>query len=350
MTTTIDLTEPSPVATPVTPRSAVVRHAARLTAGKIAHAALVVYAAYSVTFFLLFVLPGDAVLARIGTTDTIGVADISDLDLDVLRDEVGLNDSLWHQYWDGITGLLRGDLGQSLVNDRAVTDLLAEALPNTLALAGLSLVFSVPLGFLLAVLAVNPRSRVVRSAAALIPSAYVSLPVFWVGILFIYLFSITLGWFPSGGSQSASALVLPTAVLALLGAAQFAQVLISSLRTELGTTYASVTAPAKGASRFHTVWHHCLRNAAFPFLAVFGLRVGQLLGGTVVIEVVFSRTGVGRLMVDSVKAVDLTVVLGLVVVLALVFVVVNVLVDIGYALLDPRLRRRPAPTPKGSAS
>lgn len=318
---------------------------ARLVGGKLVHAALVVYAAYSVTFFLLFVLPGDAVLARIGTTDSIGSADISDLNLDVLRDEVGLSGSRWQQYGHGLVGLLRGDLGSSLINDRSVASLLAETLPNTLTLAGLSLLFSVPLGVLLAVLAVNPRSRLVRSVAALIPSAWVSLPVFWIGILFIYLFSITLGWFPSGGSQSAAALVLPTAVLALLGAAQFAQVIIASLRTELGTTYASVTAPTKGASRFYTVWHHCLRNAAFPFLAVFGLRVGQLLGGTVVIEVVFSRTGVGRLMVDSVKSVDLTVVLGLVVVFALVYVVVNALVDIGFGLLDPRLRRRtPAPT------
>jgi peptide/nickel transport system permease protein len=314
----------------------------RTVAGKLARAVVVIFAAYSASFFLLFVLPGDAVLARIGTTDTIGSADVADLDLDVLRDEVGLTGSLWTQYTDGLTGLLRGDLGRSLVTEQPVTTLLGEVLPNTLTLAGVSLIVSVPLGFLLAVLAVNPRSRAVRSLASLVPSAYVSLPVFWVGILFVYFFAITLGWFPSNGSQGAASLVLPVAVLALLGAAQFAQVLISGLRTELGTTYAAVTAPAKGAGRFHILWRHCLRNASFPFLAVFGLRVGQLLGGTVVVEMVFSRVGLGRLMVDSVKAVDLTVVLGLVVVLALVYVVINALVDIGYVLLDPRLRRRSA--------
>ena len=312
----------------------------RTVSGKLARAVVVIFAAYSASFFLLFVLPGDAVLARIGTTDTIGSADVADLNLDVLRDEVGLSGSLWTQYMDGLTGLLRGDLGRSLVTEQPVTTLLGEVLPNTLTLAGVSLLVSVPLGFLLAVLAVNPRSRAVRSLASLVPSAYVSLPVFWVGILFVYFFAITLGWFPSNGSQGVASLVLPVAVLALLGAAQFAQVLISSLRTELGTTYAAVTAPAKGAGRFHILVRHCLRNASFPFLAVFGLRVGQLLGGTVVVEMVFSRVGLGRLMVDSVKAVDLTVVLGLVVVLALVYVVVNALVDIGYVLLDPRLRRR----------
>lgn len=314
----------------------------RTVAGKLARAVVVIFAAYSASFFLLFVLPGDAVLARIGTTDTIGSADVADLDLDVLRDEVGLTGSLWSQYMDGLTGLLRGDLGRSLVTEQPVTTLLGEVLPNTLTLAGVSLLVSVPLGFLLAVLAVGPRSRAVRSLASLVPSAYVSLPVFWVGILFVYFFAITLGWFPSNGSQGAASLVLPVAVLALLGAAQFAQVLISGLRTELGTTYAAVTAPAKGAGRFHILWRHCLRNASFPFLAVFGLRVGQLLGGTVVVEMVFSRVGLGRLMVDSVKAVDLTVVLGLVVVLALVYVVINALIDIGYVLLDPRLRRRSA--------
>lgn len=313
-------------------------------ATKLAHALAVVLAAYSASFFLLFVLPGDAVLARIGTTDTVGKADLSGLDLEVLRDEVGLNNSLWTQYWDGITGLLHGSLGNSLVTERPVTSLIAEALPNTLTLAGVSLLFSVPLGFLLAVLAVNPRSRLIRSFASMIPSAYVSLPVFWVGIMFVYFFSITLGWFPSSGSDGLSSLVLPVAVLSLLGAAQFAQVLISSLRTEIGQTYAAVTAPSKGAGRFYTLWRHCLRNASFPFLAIFGLRVGGLLGGTVVIEVVFSRVGIGRLMVDSVRSVDLTVVLGLVVVLALAYVVINALVDIGYTLLDPRLRRRAAVT------
>jgi peptide/nickel transport system permease protein len=312
----------------------------RVVAGKIARAVVVIFAAYSASFFLLFVLPGDAVLARIGTTDTIGSADVSDLNLDVLRDQVGLSDSLWTQYLHGLTGLLHGDLGRSLVTEQPVTQLLGEVLPNTLTLAGVSLLVSVPLGFLLAVLAVNPRSRALRSLGSLVPSAYVSLPVFWVGILFVYLFAITLGWFPSNGSQGIASLVLPTAVLAFLGAAQFAQVLISSLRTELGTTYAAVTAPAKGAGRFYTLYRHCLRNASFPFLAVFGLRIGQLLGGTVVVEMVFSRVGLGRLMVDSVKAVDLTVVLGLVVVLAVAYVVINALVDIGYVLLDPRLRRR----------
>lgn len=312
----------------------------RTIAAKLTRAVVVILAAYSASFFLLFVLPGDAVLARIGTTDTIGSADVADLDLEMLRSEVGLSDDLWTQYTNGITGLLRGDLGRSLITEQPVTELLGEVLPNTITLTALSLVVSVPLGFALAVLAVNPRSRALRSFASLLPSAYVSLPVFWVGILFVYLFSITLGWFPSNGSQGAASLVLPTAVLSLLGAAQFAQVLISSLRTELGSTYAAVTAPAKGAGRFHTLYRHCLRNASFPFLAVFGLRIGQLLGGAVVVEMVFSRTGLGRLMVDSVKAVDLTVVLGLVVVLAVVYVVVNALVDVGYLLLDPRLRRR----------
>ncbi|XVS66428.1 ABC transporter permease [Actinosynnema sp. CA-299493] len=323
-------------------RAGAARDLARVVAAKLAHAAAVIFAAYSASFFLLFVLPGDAVLARVGTTDTIGSADVADLDLDLLRDEIGLSDSLWTQYLDGLAGLLRGDLGHSLITEQPVTRLLGEVLPNTITLALASLALSVPLGFLLAVLAVNPRSRSVRSLASLAPSAYVSLPVFWVGILFIYFFSLTLGWFPSNGSQGFASLVLPTAVLALLGAAQFAQVLISGLRAELGATYAAVTAPAKGAGRFHTLYRHCLRNASFPFLAVFGLRVGQLLGGTVVVEVVFSRVGLGRLMVDSVKAVDLTVVLGLVVVLAVAYVAVNALVDIGYVLLDPRLRRRAA--------
>jgi peptide/nickel transport system permease protein len=325
-------------------RSGVTRDVGRVVVGKLAHAVAVILLAYSASFFLLFVLPGDAVLARIGTTDVIGQGDLGAMggSIQKLREQLGLADSLWHQYLAGLDGLIHGDLGHSLVNDQSVTSLIGQALPNTLALAGVSLLFSVPLGFLAAVLAVNPRSRLVRSLAALAPSAYVSLPVFWVGILFIYVFSVRLGWFPSNGSQGISSLVLPAAVLTLLGAAQFAQVLISSLRTEVATTYASVTAPAKGAGRLYTVCRHCLRNASFPFLAIFGLRVGSLLGGTVVIEVVFSRNGIGSLIVTSVQNVDLTVVLGLVVLLSVVYVGINALVDFGYVFLDPRLRRRAA--------
>ncbi|MCR1785665.1 ABC transporter permease [Nocardioides carbamazepini] len=341
-------TEPEPTVA-LDPSGSRGRTVARVVGVRLLHAVAVVAVAYTASFLLLFVLPGDAVLARIGTTDTVGNADLSGMQLDSLRAEVGLDASLGRQYWSGLTGLARGDLGSSLINDRPVTALLGEALPNTLTLTGLSLLFSVPLGFLLALVAVVPRSRAVRSLAALLPSAYVSLPVFWIGVLFIYLFAITLGWFPSGGSQGAASAVLPVAVLSLLGAAQFAQVLISSLRAEVGKTYAAVTAPAKGAGRAYTVFRHCLRNAAFPFLAVFGLRVGALLAGTAVVEVVFARNGIGRLMVESVRAVDLTVVLGLVVVLALVYVVINTLVDVGYALLDPRLRRM-APVRSGGES
>ena len=320
----------------------------RLVAGylvrKLLHAVLVVIAAYSATFFLLFVLPGDAVLARIGTNNDVGVAELGSIDFDALRAELGLTDPLWLQYLRGLGGLFTGSLGRSLVSGLPVADLIADALPNTLVLAGVSLLVSVPLGFGLALLAVHPRARWIRSLAALVPSAYVSLPVFWVGILLISLFSVTLHWLPGFGSQGPESLVLPVVVLALGGAAQFAQVLISSLRTELATSYAAVTAPAKGAGRLYTLLRHCLRNAAFPFLTVFGLRVGTLLGGTVVVELVFSRTGIGRLIVDSVKSVDLTVVLGIVVLIAVVYVVVNAIVDVGYLLLDPRLRRRPAAT------
>lgn len=320
-----------------------------MVAASLLRAGLVVWAAYTLAFLLLFVLPGDAVLARVGAADAVGASDLGAVDLAPLRAELGLASSLLAQYGNGLLGLVTGDLGRSLVTGRSVTGLIAEALPGTAALAGFSLLLSVVLGLGLALLAVAPRSRAVRSFAAMVPSVYVSLPVFWVGILLIYVFALLLGWVPSSGSEGVSSLILPGAVIGMLGAAQLAQVLISSLRTEMGTTYASVTAPAKGASRLHTVVRHCLRNAALPFLTVFGLRVASLLGGTVVVETVFSRSGLGRLIVESVRSVDLTVVLGIVALLAVVYVVVNVLVDLAYTLVDPRLRR-PATTRVGTRS
>ena len=337
-------------ARPVQPPAAGVPRWVRLVGEKVLRAVAVVWAAYTIAFLLLFVLPGDAVLARIGTTDAVGATELAAVDLEPLRHELGLEDTLLTQYGSSLLGLVTGDLGDSLVTGEPVVDLIAEALPNTLVLAGISLLVSLVVGVGLAVAAVAPRSARLRSAVAMIPAAYVSLPVFWVGVLLIYVFSLQLGWAPSSGSQGAASLVLPAAVLGMLGAAQFAQVLISSLRTELATSYAAVTAPAKGATRLYTVTRHCLRNAALPFLTVFGLRVGSLLGGTVVIEMVFSRSGIGRLMVDAVRSVDLTVVLGIVVLLAVVYVVVNTLVDIGYGVIDPRLRRRSAPAAIGATT
>ncbi|MGC5627432.1 ABC transporter permease [Georgenia sp. Z1344] len=306
----------------------------------VARSLAVVLLAYTLAFVLLFVLPGDAVLARIGAADAVGTSELSSVDVAPLREELGLEASLLEQYASGLAGLARGDLGDSLVTGEPVTRLIGQALPSTALLAGASLVVSIVLGVLLAVAAVAPRSRVVRGVVGLVPAAWASLPVFWVGILLIYVFAIRLGWFPSSGSDGFVSLVLPATVIGLLGAAQLAQVLISSLRTEVATTYAAVTAPAKGASRWYTVLRHCLRNALLPFLTVLGLRVASLLGGTVVVEQVFSRNGLGRLVVDSVNSVDLTVVLGVVVLLAVVYVVVNALVDAAFPLVDPRLRRR----------
>jgi peptide/nickel transport system permease protein len=335
----VDLTEEVEQEAPLRPVArpqAARRGPARTIAASLLRAVLVVWAAYTLAFLLLFVLPGDAVLARIGAADAVGASDLSAADLSALRGQLGLESSLLVQYGRGLLGLVTGDLGNSLVNGRPVTELIGEGLPGTAALAGFSLLLSVVLGLLLAILAVAPRSRAIRSLAAIVPSVYVSLPVFWVGILLIYVFALQLRWVPSSGSEGLGSLLLPGAVIGMLGAAQFAQVLISSLRTEMGTTYATVTAPSKGASRVYTVIRHCLRNAS-------------LLGGTVVVETVFSRSGLGRLIVESVRSVDLTVVLGIVALLAVVYVVVNLLIDVAYTLIDPRLRR-PATTPTDTGS
>jgi peptide/nickel transport system permease protein len=348
----VDLTEEVEQEAPLRPVArpqAARRGPARTIAASLLRAVLVVWAAYTLAFLLLFVLPGDAVLARIGAADAVGASDLSAADLSALRGQLGLESSLLVQYGRGLLGLVTGDLGNSLVNGRPVTELIGEGLPGTAALAGFSLLLSVVLGLLLAILAVAPRSRAIRSLAAIVPSVYVSLPVFWVGILLIYVFALQLRWVPSSGSEGLGSLLLPGAVIGMLGAAQFAQVLISSLRTEMGTTYATVTAPSKGASRVYTVIRHCLRNAALPFLTVLGLRIASLLGGTVVVETVFSRSGLGRLIVESVRSVDLTVVLGIVALLAVVYVVVNLLIDVAYTLIDPRLRR-PATTPTDTGS
>ncbi|MEU0743273.1 ABC transporter permease [Streptomyces sp. NPDC006134] len=304
-------------------------------AGRLLRAVFVVWAAFTVAFAALRLLPGDPValmLSGRGGFETLTPEDIARAEA-----ELGYDRPLWQQYGSALADAARGDLGTSLQTGQPVARMIRDALPPTLTVGLTALALALTAGTLLAVLANLATSPAARQLLRSLPSFAVSLPSFWVGLLLIQLLSFHWRLFPSLGDTGPSSVVLPACTLAIPGAALVAQVLGKSLHTALREPYAE-TVRATGAGRARLVLAHGLRNAAIPAVTVVGLLVGSLIGGAVVVETVFSRPGMGRITQAAVAAQDLTVVQGVVVVAALAFAVVNLVVDLIYPVLDPRIR------------
>lgn len=302
-------------------------------------AAGVLWAAYTVSFAVLYLLPGDPVQTMAG--GGLEGEPLSPAELDALRARYGLDASLAEQYLNRLVAALQGDFGASIQNGRQVWTLITDALPTTLALAAAGIALAVVGGTTLALVATYTSAAWLRQILLALPSLSVSLPVFWVGLMLVQVFSFRFGWFPAVGARDASALVLPAITLAIPTGAQIAQVLAASLAAAVDEPYAT-TARAKGVGRIRLIVAHALRNAALPALTVAGVIVGQVLSGIVVIETVFTRPGLGRLTVTAVSYQDIPVVQGVVLFAATVFVLVNLAVDLLYPLLDPRLVTGPA--------
>ena len=301
---------------------------------RVAMAAGVLLAAYTISFVILFLLPGDPVetMASGGLDGT----PLSAAELDALRSRYGLDRPFIVQYLDQLWNALHGDFGVSIQDGRPVTSSIAQALPSTLQIAGAGLLLALVLGGGLAVLATFTRIGWLRQLLLSAPSLAVSVPVFWVGLVLLQVFSFRLGWLPSVGAKGPASVILPAITLALPTGALIAQVLAKSLSQALDEPYV-VTARAKGVGRWAIHFKHVLRNAALPALTVLGYTVGGLLAGAVVVETVFTRPGIGRLTVGAVSVQDIPLVQGIVVFAAAVFVIVNLLVDLIYPALDPRI-------------
>lgn len=301
---------------------------------RVAQALGVLWAAYTVSFLVLDFLPGDPVSAMAGAGADSGQVDPAQLAR--LRHEYGFDKPVLVQYADYLGNAVRGDFGDAVSTGRSVTTTLGDALPQTLTLTGTALLLAVVLGSGLAVLATYTSQRWLRQLLLSLPPLGVSVPTFWVGLLLVELFSFRLRWFPAFGNDGLRGLVLPALTLAIPTGAQVAQVLAKSLLTALDQAYVE-TARAKGAGRLRIHLRHALRNASLPALTVVGLLAGQLIAGSVVVETVFSRDGLGRVTAQAVTAQDIPLVQGVVVFGALVFVLANLIVDLVYPLLDPRI-------------
>jgi peptide/nickel transport system permease protein/oligopeptide transport system permease protein len=280
----------------------------------------------------LDLIPGDAVALMLGEHATReAVAQ--------LRDFLGLDKPLPVRYVQYLGRLLRGDLGRSIQQSRPVLDELGEAWPATLELTLAALLVATAVGVPAGVVsAVWPNS--VFDAVARLASLFgLSMPVFWTGLVLIVVFSLWLAWLPVGGTGSAAHLVLPAATLALPSIAMIARMTRSSVLDVLREDYIR-TARAKGVWERAVVLKHALRNAFIPIVTLIGLQAGQLMGGAVLTETVFAWPGLGRLMVKAIFARDYVLLQGAVLVFALAFVVVNLLVDLSYGALDPRISRQ----------
>ncbi|MEV6655615.1 ABC transporter permease [Nocardia fluminea] len=301
---------------------------------RLAQAVGVLWAAYTVSFFVLEFLPGDPVSAMAGGGLTSLPVDPAELA--ALRAQYGFDKPIVVQYFDYLGRALVGDFGDSVATGRSVTGTIAAALPPTLQLTAAALVLAVLFGGGLAVLATYTSRRWLRQLLLSVPPLAISIPSFWAGLMLVQLLSFRIRLFPAFGNAGLAGLVLPAVTLAIPTGALIAQVLAKSLLTTLDAPFVQ-TARAKGAGRIRVHLRHALRSASLPALTLVGLLVGQLVASAVVIETVFSRNGLGRVMAGAVSVQDIPLVQGVVVFGAFVFVVVNLIVDLIYPVLDPRI-------------
>ncbi|TNU76503.1 ABC transporter permease [Miniimonas arenae] len=295
----------------------------------------VLLGAFTLAFVLLQALPGDAVMIRFENPELGLTAE----QIAAIRESYGADSGLLAEYWHALSGALGGDLGYSVASGAPVRVLVGEALGSTLLLAGLGFVAAVLLAGLLAFAAsLSPFSWLATLLRSL-PSLFISVPVFWLGIVLIQLFSFRLGWISVIRPGPVEALILPVLTLAVPISAPLAQVLLRAIDDVRAQPFVAVVR-AKGASEPWLLVRNVLRNAALPAMTIAGVLLGELIGGAVVTETVFARFGIGRLTADALNAQDTPVLQAIVIIAAAVFVVVNLAVDLLAPVLDPRLRRR----------
>ena len=283
----------------------------------------------TVVFFMARLLPGDPARVIAGVL-------ASPEDVERIRHDMGLDQPLWVQYTDFLGSLLRLDLGTSAHTNAPVLDEIGSRLPYTIELAVVALVLAITAGVLAGIVAAIRRNTMLDLLISGISVFGVSMPVYWLGLMMIIVFAIALHLFPAAGADEPTSIVMPAVTLALFSVGLIARMTRSSMLEVFGQDYIR-TARAKGAPFRLIVFRHALRNALLPVMTVIGLQFGSLLGGAVVTETVFAWPGVGRLLVDSIFFRDYPVVQGLVLMFGTTFVLINLVVDVLYAYVDPRI-------------
>lgn len=257
--------------------------------------------------------------------------------LEVIRDELGLNKPFIQRYFDWLFGVLRGDFGDSYKQYRPVVDVLVQNIPPTVELALAGIIVSLAIGIPCGVIAGVTESKFLDNAVMVLALIGVSAPSFWLGLLLMLVFSLYLGWFPSFGVGGFAKLVLPALTLGLYGGGYLARFARSSVLEVKHLDYVT-TARAKGLAERWVTIRHVLRNALIPVVTMSGILAGYMLGGAVIVETVFGRPGVGNMLVRGISDKDYPLVQGLLFFTVGIFILSNLLVDVSYAYLDPRIR------------
>jgi ABC-type dipeptide/oligopeptide/nickel transport system permease component len=291
----------------------------------------VLWGVATLVFVVMRLLPGDP--AALMLSEAGGSAQA----IAELRTELGLDDPLIVQYGRYLAHLAQADLGTSLFTQRPVIVVIGEQLPSTIELAMAAMLVATILGTTLGMVAAVRHSTWLDSLVMAISVAGISIPIFWSALLLIWLFALSLGWLPATGQGGLGHLILPALVLGFASAGAITRLVRASLLEVMDRDYVS-TARAKGLPEGIILFRHAFKNALIPVITIIGLQFGFLLSGTVVIETIFSRPGIGRLVVNAILWKDLPVVQGVVLLVALVYTLVNLATDVAYAYLDPRIR------------
>ena len=282
-------------------------------------------------FLMLQLVPGDPVMMMLGEFSMATAKDV-----EALRQQLGFNDPLHVQYWNYFKNLVTGDLGTSMRTKKPVVDLILARLPSTFELTIYGLLFALIFGTLLGIIAALKHNTFIDYFTVVIALLGVSIPGFWLALLFIFLFSIRLEWLPITGSSSLS-IIMPCLALGLWAGGTIARLVRSGMLEVLQSDYIR-TARAKGLYKHRIILVHALRNALLPVVTIFGLQFGHVLAGTVIIEAVFARPGLGLMLVNAIVAKDFPLVQGTIMFVAGAYILVNLLVEVIYTYLDPRIR------------
>ena len=281
-------------------------------------------------FLFIHMIPGDP--AR-----TMAGLDAEQSEVEAIREEYGLNDPLIVQYVNYMKGLFTGDLGRSLKSDTPVAELIVDRMQNTLKLVFAGILWAPVLGIFIGVISAIKRGKALDHGCMLLAITGLSAPGFWLGLMGIQIFSVQLGWLPSGGLASWTGYILPSFTMGCGIMAVLARYSRSSMLETLREDYVR-TARAKGQKEFLVMFLHAFRNSLIQVITILGLQIGGLLSGSVLTETVFSIPGMGRLLVDSIAFRDYPVIQGLLMLFAFQYVIINLIVDLLYGVINPKIR------------
>ena len=311
---------------------------ARFVGGRLVEAIPVLLLSSLLVFAILHLVPGDPVDAMMGAASFgISTPESQAKLVAQIREQLGLNDPHPLQYLHWLGNALRLDFGESFIRHQSVSSLIAQRLPTTLELAGAALLLSVIVGMAMGIVAALKRNTPIDGLVMIFSLGGVSMPSFAFAMVLILVFSVFLGLLPATGSGSLDRLILPTLALGYEGTGLIATLTRASLLEVLGREYMT-TARAKGLPRRIVILRHALRNALIPVVTIVGLQVGRLLAGSIIVETVFARQGVGQLAIDAIQTKDYPLVQGIILLTASGYVLANLLVDISYGFINPKIR------------